>query len=372
MPSATDASSTIANVSTAVTGSTANGSAGSPGGLRGGMRGVARQRRRQARNYVAVVVLVGVLAASPLVVTNSYYRYAGVLMVMYMVMATSWNLVGGFTGYVSLGHAAFFGFGTYCTGIIAGDSRSSVVLALLATVGICAVVGAAIGFVALRVRGSSFVIVTIALVYMGSLLAQGLRSLTGGSSGLDVAGLFEFSSRAARHAAYIVTFAVLLGVVMWLWNFIDGTKFGMGLKAVREDEDRAQSLGVNTTAFKVVAFALSATFVGLAGGLYATWTGFIDPIFVFSVQISAQLVLMSLLGGMRSLWGPVLGAAVIVPSSEFFLVNLPEYHLLTTGLMLGAVVLLMPNGIIPSVRRVVSRRDPPAASIREQPGAVGV
>lgn len=335
-----------------------------------GPASVAALRRRQAWNYVAVVALVAVLAAGPLVVTNSYYRYAGVLMVMYMVMSTSWNLVGGFTGYVSLGHAAFFGFGAYCTGIIANDSRTSVILALIATVGICVVVGAAIGFVALRVRGSSFVIVTIALVYMGSLLAQGLRSLTGGSRGLHVAGLYELSGRAARHAAYIVTFAVLLGVVMWLWNFIDGTKFGMGLKAVREDEDRAQSLGVNTTAFKVVAFALSATFVGLAGGLYATWTGFIDPIFVFSVQISAQLVLMSLLGGMRSLWGPVLGAAIIVPSSEFFLVNLPEYHLVSMGLMLGAVVLLMPNGIIPSILRVLARRNPPAASIRTEAGAI--
>lgn len=330
---------------------------------------VAQQRR--IWNYVAIIVLVAVLAAAPLVVTNSYYRYAGVLMVMYMVMATSWNLVGGFTGYVSLGHAAFFGFGAYCTGIIADESRASVLLALLATFGICLVVAAVIGAVALRVRGSSFVIVTIALVYMGSLLAQGLRSLTGGSRGLDVAGLFSFSNRASRHAAYVVTFAALLGIVMALWHFIDGTKFGMGLKAVREDEDRAQALGVDTTAFKVVAFALSGTFVGLAGGLYATWTGFIDPIFVFSVQISAQLVLMSLLGGMRSLWGPVLGAAIIVPSGEFFLVNLPEYHLLSMGLMLAAVVLLMPNGIIPSLRRLWDRRNPPAASIREEAGAVG-
>jgi branched-chain amino acid transport system permease protein len=333
--------------------------------------GVAAKRRRQAWNYVAVLALVSALAAGPILVTNSYYRYAGVLMVMYMVMATSWNLVGGFTGYVSLGHAAFFGFGAYCTGIIANDSRASVILALLATVGICLAVAAVIGVVALRVRGSSFVIVTIALVYMGSLLAQGLRSLTGGSRGLDVAGLYTFSTRAARHGAYIVTFAVLLGVVMFLWNFIDGTKFGMGLKAVREDEDRAQSLGVNTTAFKVVAFALSATFVGLAGGLYATWTGFIDPIFVFSVQISAQLVLMTLLGGMRSLWGPVLGAAIIVPSGEFFLVNLPEYHLVSMGVMLGTVVMLMPNGIIPTLRRLWDRRNPPAASIRELAGSVG-
>lgn len=335
------------------------------------MRSATEPReRRQAPRYVCIAALAVVLALGPLVVTNSYYRYAGVLLVMYMVMSTAWNLVGGFTGYVSLGHAAFFGFGAYCTGIIAGESRGSVVAALAATVGLCAAAGAAIGAIALRVRGSSFVIVTIALVYMGSLLAQGLRSLTGGSSGLSVGGLFGFDGRAANHAAYIVTFAVLLAVVMALWAFIDASKYGLGLKAIREDEDRAQSLGLDTTAFKVVAFALSTTFVGLAGGLYATWTGFIDPIFVFSVPISAQLVLMALLGGMRSLWGPVLGAAVIVPSSEFFLINMPDYHLLAMGCLLAAVVLLMPSGIIPALSSVQARRRPPAASIREGGGTV--
>lgn len=326
--------------------------------------------RRHRWNYAAVGAVAAVLAASPLVVTNSYYRYAGVLMVMFMVMATSWNLVGGFTGYVSLGHAAFFGFGAYSTGLIAGNSRLSVVLALLATVAIGFAVGCVIGAVALRARGASFVIVTIALVYMGALLAQGLRSLTGGSRGLDVTRLYAFETRAGRHAAYLVTFAVLLAAVLALWNYIDGSKFGMGLKAVREDEDRAQSLGVNTTAFKVVAFAMSASMVAVSGGLYATWTGFIDPIFVFGVQISAQLVLMSLLGGTRSLWGPALGAAIIVPGSEFFLVNLPEYHLLAMGLALAAVVMLMPNGVIPTVDAAVARHRPPSASIREEDAAM--
>jgi branched-chain amino acid transport system permease protein len=328
---------------------------------------VRRRRGVSVGRYIAIAALVGLLCASPLVITTSYYRYASVLVVMYMMMSTSWNLVGGFTGYVSLGHSAFFGFGAYCTGLIADESRTSLILALLATFPITAAVGAVVGVAALRVRGASFVIVTIALVYIGTLLAQGLRSVTGGSRGLDVASLFDLGSRAANHAAYTVVFALLCGVVLALWAFIDGSKFGLGLKAVREDEDKAQSLGVSTTSFKLVAFVLSAAFVGLAGGIYATWNGFIDPIFVFSVSISANLVLMALLGGMRSLWGPVLGAALIVPMSEYFLINLPEMHLISTALVLGAVVLLMPNGIIPSLQALLERRRPPAASIREEP-----
>lgn len=317
--------------------------------------------------YVAIVTLVAVLAATPVVIDSSYYRYVTVLLVMYMTMATGWNLMGGFTGYVSLGHSAFFGLGAYSTGLIGDESPSSVALALLATVAIAAASGVVVGFVALRVRGASFVIVTIALVYIGTLLAQGLRSVTGGSSGLDVNPLFDVDSRADRHAAYTVVFAILLGLVLALWAFIDTSKFGMGLKAVREDEDKAQSLGVNTDGHKLVAFTLSAVVVGLCGGLYASWFGFIDPIFVFSVSISANIVLMALLGGMRSLWGPVLGAALVVPMTEYFLVNLPEMHLVSTGLLLGAVVLLMPAGIIPFLHALRDRRRPPAASIRERP-----
>lgn len=329
-----------------------------------------RSLRTQRARYVGVVIIGVLLALATLVVDSSYYRYAGVLLVMYMTMATGWNYVGGFTGYISLGHAAFFGFGAYATGLIANESRTSVIVALAATVVITLVVGFALGRVALRVRGSSFVIVTIALVYMGVLIAQGWRDVTGGSTGLDVAGLWRFDSRASNHAAYIVTFAAVLVVVMAGWNFIDGSKFGMGLKAIREDEDRAQALGVNVTAFKTTAFAISAAIVGLCGGLYASWTGFIDPIFVFSVQISAQLVLMSLLGGMRFLWGPVLGALIIVPTSEFFLINLPRAHLLATGLLLAAVVLLMPDGVLTALRGIADRRRPQAASIRESGGTV--
>lgn len=325
--------------------------------------------RRRLR-YAAIGVLCLALTVAPLVVTNSYYRYAGVLMVMFMAMSSSWNIMGGLTGYMSLGHSAFFGLGAYSTGMIAGESRASLLVALALTPVIALGLGVSIGAVAVRVRGSSFVIVTIAFVYIGTLLAQGLRTWTGGSTGLDVPGLFDVEGRAANHAAYLAVFAGLLFVVLTTWNFVDGSKFGMGLKAIREDEDRAESLGVPTMVFKATAFGLSAMFVALAGGLYASWIGFIDPIFVFSVQISAQVVLMALFGGVRSLWGPVVGAAAMVPMSEFFLVRMPEYHLIAVGLVLGGVVLLMPHGVVPALERVLERRKAPAASIREQGGLV--
>jgi branched-chain amino acid transport system permease protein len=322
---------------------------------------------RSAGRYWPIPVVVGVVGAYPLLVGNSYLRYVGVLTVMYMVLATSWNLMGGFTGYISLGHVAFFGAGAYTTGLLVLNADLPNIAAVLVAGVLVGILGAAIGYVALRVRGSSFVIVTIALVYIGGLLVQGWRGLTGGSMGLTIPTGFD-GARIDLHRFYHWHFTVLLLVVLSLWWFIDRSKFGMGLKAVREDEDKAQSLGVPTASFKLVAFTLSAAFTGMGGGLYASWFSFLDPIFTFQILISSQIVLMALLGGMRTLWGPVLGAVILIPSTEYFLVRFGEtqLHLVASGLLLGVVVLLMPDGIIPMVQRQLARRHGPAASIREQ------
>jgi branched-chain amino acid transport system permease protein len=322
---------------------------------------------RGTSRYWPILVVVGVVAAYPVVVGNSYLRYVGVLTVMYMVLSTSWNLMGGFTGYISLGHVAFFGIGAYATGLLVLRLDLPNIAAVLVTGVLVGIVGAAIGYVALRVRGSSFVIVTIALVYIGGLLVQGWRGLTGGSMGMTVTSGFA-GDRVDLHRFYHWHFTVLLLIVLSLWWFIDRSKFGMGLKAVREDEDKAQSLGVPTTSFKLIAFTLSAAFTGMTGGLYASWFAFLDPIFAFQILISSQIVLMALLGGMRTLWGPVLGAVILIPSTEYFLVRFGEtqLHLVFSGLLLGVVVLLMPDGIIPMVQRQLARRHGPAASIREE------
>jgi branched-chain amino acid transport system permease protein len=322
----------------------------------------ASNRWRIAAAALAVVVL----AVYPLVAPNAYLLYVAVFALMYMALATSWNIMGGLTGYISLGHSAFFGLGAYITGLaVTRGSLPHLPMAVVAglVVGVLAI---GIGYVALRVRGASFVIVTIALVYMFNLLAQGWRSLTGGSTGLRVPVIGDLS-RMQVHTLFFYMFALMLVLVMATWWFIDRSKLGMGLKAIREDEDKAQALGVPTNAYKITAFAISAGFTALGGGLYASWFNALDPVFVFSIIIGANMVLMSLLGGVRHLLGPVLGAVIVVPATEYFLVQLGEtqIHLVATGLLLAFVVLVMPDGIIPAIAALRRRRDPPASSIRE-------
>ncbi|MFG1706843.1 branched-chain amino acid ABC transporter permease [Nonomuraea sp. M3C6] len=298
--------------------------------------------------------LVACLAiAYPWLVPNYYLVYAATLTVMYAAMATSWNLLGGFTGYVSLGHSAFFGLGAYGTGLLVVRLGVPWVVALLVSALLVTVFAVGVGIAAVRVRGASFVIVSIALVSMMNLIVQGWRSLTGGSTGLQVPSPFPDLHRGQTHIVFFYLFLALLGLALLSWWYVSRSRFGAGLRAIREDEDKAESLGVPTSAYKVTAFALSALFVALAGGLYALWFGSLDPIFVFSILISSYMVLMSLLGGVRHLYGPLLGALIVAPAGEYFLIVLGEtqIHLTATGVLLVLVVLFMPDGIIARLTR---------------------
>ncbi|WP_220449179.1 branched-chain amino acid ABC transporter permease [Nonomuraea mesophila] len=291
--------------------------------------------------------------AYPWLVPNYYLVYAGALTVMYAAMATSWNLLGGFTGYVSLGHSAFFGLGAYGTGLLVTRLDVPWALALPVSALLVTVFAVGVGVAAVRVRGASFVIVSIALVSMMNLVVQGWRSLTGGSTGLQVPSPFPGLHRGETHMVFFHLFLVLLGLALLSWWYVSRSRFGAGLRAIREDEDKAESLGVPTAAYKVAAFALSALFVALAGGLYALWFGSLDPIFVFSILIGSYMVLMSLLGGVRHLYGPLLGALIVAPAGEYFLIALGEtqVHLAATGVLLILVVLFMPEGILSRLPR---------------------
>jgi branched-chain amino acid transport system permease protein len=315
---------------------------------------------------VALVVLFPQLAADPFILS------VGVTIASYAVLATSWNFVGGFTGYISLGHAAYFGLGAYGTALLITKADIPPFVAWALSAVIVGLLAVPIGIAALRVRGASFVIVSIALVLILLLVFQSWGSFTGGSNGLRVPRPFsEDVLRPEQHERFFYLHVALLSVALLLWWAIDRSRFGAGLKAIREDEDKAQSLGVPTFAYKLVVFVISAFFTALGGGLYALWFGSLDPIFQFSILIGAYMVLMALLGGVRSLFGPVLGAVIVGYAIEFFKAQYgdTQLHLVATGLLLALVVLFMPDGIIPAATNLLDRLRPKESSIREMTAA---
>ncbi|SEB62004.1 amino acid/amide ABC transporter membrane protein 2, HAAT family [Nocardioides exalbidus] len=317
---------------------------------------------------VGLVALAAAVLSFPSVAANPFILSVGVVIMSYAVLATSWNFVGGFTGYISLGHAAYSGLGGYATGLLVIHTGINPWLGMLLAGLVVAALAVPIGIASLRVRGASFVIVSIALVLILLLVFQSWGSFTGGSNGLRVPRPFGPEVlRPEQHERFFYLHAALLAVALLVWWLIDRSRFGMGLKAIREDEDKAQALGVPTFTYKLIAFVVSAFFTALGGGLYALWFGFLDPIFQFSILVGSYMVLMSLLGGIRSLFGPLLGAVIVGYAVEYFKNQYgdTQFHLVAMGVLLALVVLFMPDGIIPAVANLVDRFRPQQASIRE-------
>ena len=321
---------------------------------------------------VLLAAAAALVLAFPSMAPDAFILSVGVVIASYAALAVGWNFVGGLTGYISLGHAAYSGLGGYATALLIIDGGLNPWVALgLGAVGVAAV-AVPIGFASLRVRGASFVIVSIAMVLILLLVSQSWSEVTGGSSGLRVPRPFdEDVLRPEQHERFFYLHVALVVVALIVWWAIDRSRLGMGLRAIREDEDKAQSLGVPTFRYKLVVFVISAFFTALAGGMYALWFGYLDPIFQFSILIGSYMVLMSLLGGIRSLFGPVVGAVIVGYALEYFKNQYgdTQFHLVALGLLLGLVVLFMPDGVLPAIGSLIDRFRPTAASIREESAA---
>ncbi|MDT9592055.1 branched-chain amino acid ABC transporter permease [Nocardioides zeae] len=330
--------------------------------------GVRFDRILKGVKLVALVVLGALVLAFPSTASDPFILSVGVVIASYAAFAVSWNFVGGFTGYISLGHAAYSGLGGYATALLVLRLDLNPWVALVAGAAIVGILAVPIGIASLRVRGASFVIVSIALVLILLLMAQSWASLTGGAQGLRVPRPFGTEVlRPEQHERFFYIHVAFVAAALLLWWAIDRSRFGTGLKAIREDEDKAQALGVPTGAYKLTVFVMSAFLTAMAGGLYALWFGYLDPIFQFSILIGSYMVLMSLLGGIRSLFGPVLGAVVVGYSLEFFKVHYgdSQFHLVALGLLLALVVLFMPDGVLPALASLIDRFRPKRTSIRE-------
>src|SRR6266511_608687 len=316
----------------------------------GGRSGVPRWLR-------PAVITAGVLVLAPVGFTeNTYIQTVLILTLLLVVSSSGWNIISGFAGYVSLGQGAFIGVGAYTVGILSRHTDvSPFVLAPLGGVA-AAALAAVLGLVAMRARGHAFVIITIAFLFLMQTLALNLQSITGGSAGITLP-LPTWSRDIGELPFYYAMLALaVLSVALAAW--IRRSKLGAGLLAIREDEGKAAAIGIRTPAYKLIGFVVSAVLIGIAGGIDGYFLTFIDPRGMFDILISVQIVLAALLGGRGTIWGPVLGAFLLQPLSEvvnnYFGTRL-GIRLLVFGGLLALVVMLMPAGIIPTIRTAVRR-----------------
>lgn len=297
----------------------------------------------------------------------------GVILLGFMlaIQASSWNIISGFAGYISLGHSMFLGLGSYTVAICA--LRWGVnPLWLMPLGGVTAVVAALlIGSVVLRTSGHAFVIITIAMLLAAQILAVNFKGFTQGSDGITLELPFWNSDYQNIPFYYIFLALLVLTVLYTAW--IRRTKFGTGLIAIREDEGKAASIGVNTTRFKIVGYAASAFFIGVAGGVYAYYLTFLNPVGSFAILGSVVIVLAALTGGKGTLYGPVVGAFIVQLVSEAATVygGGSRTRVLLFGAALVAVVLFMPAGLLPTIQARWRRRHPVTVEFTDQARALG-
>ncbi len=314
------------------------------------MRRVGSGRVALPATDVAIGIGISVaLAAVPLLNPGTYVLSFLFTMFMYGALAGSWNIIGGYAGYLSFGHAAFFGVGAYTTALLLFYFGWSPFLTMPLAGGTAALFAALVGYPCLRLRGPYFSLVTLILgLAMYSLVLN--LPFTQGSTGLFLPFL-----RVDISTSHIIFYEVMLALLVLATvtlRQITRTKMGIGLAAIREDEDAAGTLGVNATRLKLQAFMLSAFLTGLVGGVYSYYKSYLDPSFVFATSISITIVLMALFGGRLTWHGPLVGAVVLSVINEILTTQAtPQTARIVFGALLIGVILFLPDGLMSIVQQ---------------------
>lgn len=294
-------------------------------------------RRGKKLFYLVVLLLCLLLAALPWM----GFSYAVVwifLLAVYFTLALSYDIVGGYMGYMNLGHSTFFGLGAYTTAILLNQGFN-LVFALLGALLLAAVFAAVVSYPLFRLRGAYFALATFGLISLIEVLTTNLRDLTGGSGGI--------STPSGNHMipSYYLVLAVA-GGTMVLSQIIARSKFGLALFSIREDEEVAAAFGVPTTLYKGLALIISSAPASLVGGIYVWNMTYISPNSVFGLEIALSPIIMAMLGGTGIMIGPLVGAVFITLVQEFLWTKVPYFHLAMYGTVLVLIGLFMPGGLV--------------------------
>jgi branched-chain amino acid transport system permease protein len=346
-----------------------------------------RVRFKPATAILALAVVA--LLLFPRFVESPYAFHIMILLFLSTIMGTGWNILGGYTGQYSVGHAAYFGTGAYTTMILMRSCHVAPWFGVWAGVAAVTLIALVIGSICFRLRGPYFVLASIAVAEIMRLSAMNLKKITNGAEGILATDLPPFTIGNTLITDFVskVPFyyigLVLAIVTIAVAAAILGSKLGYCFQAIREDQDAADSLGISLSFYKNIALVVSAIFTGIAGSFYAIYIGFVDPSTVMSLDISVQIVLVSIIGGIGTIYGPLVGSVVIIPVAEglrsnfiadtlfktglvvqdsragaFLKENLAHAHALIYGVLVVIVILFMPEGIIGFVKKYWRRRIP--------------
>ncbi len=302
----------------------------------------------KSKNWPSIAT-IAILALLPALIHSDYYRHILILALMWVVIGSSWNLLAGYTGQVSFGHAIFFGTGAYTAGLCVTKLEISAWWGMLLGGPVALLVGLVIGWICFRLRGPYFALATIAVGEIFRLTASVWRDFTEGMQGILIIQTF----RSKLPYYYLALFLAL--ACGYMIHRVIRSKWGFYFVAIREDQDAAESMGISAFRYKSLSLMISSFFTGLAGAFYMNYMAFIDPHVVFSLHyISIMAILVGIIGGVGTIWGPPVGAFIMVLLQETFRSSffglapkwVSEAHVLVFGLLVIFVIRYMANGII--------------------------
>ncbi|MFO8082156.1 MAG: branched-chain amino acid ABC transporter permease [Armatimonadota bacterium] len=305
-----------------------------------------RQARRRRAEKVQILLFFAGMALLPLVVTNSYYIHVFTFIGLNLIVATGLNLLMGYAGQVSLGHAAFYGMGAYASGILTAKYGWNAWPAMGGALVLTSAVAWVIGKPTLRLKGHYLAMATLGVGIIATVVMRQWVSMTGGPAGMQTPGITFFGHELESHmdVHYFYFVWAWVGVLMVLFANLVASRPGRGLRALHDSELAAQVLGIDTAAFKVRAFVISAAYASIAGSLYAhSSMRFLSPT-PFDFHTSIALLVMVVLGGQGTLWGPVLGAVTVTFIQEA-LRPWAQYDIVVYGLLLMVLMIFMPGGL---------------------------
>lgn len=313
-----------------------------------------------ARARFAVIALALLCAIGfPFVFSNPATTSIAFFTVLYVAAASSWNLFSGYTGYMALGNAVFYGSGAYFIANVTNHLNLSGGIGIFAWVPVAGlfagIVAVPVGWLALRTRRHTFVVITIAIFFIFQLLAYNLHSVTNGSAGMQLP-LPPWLAATYNDYFYFAALSAAVIAVATSWA-VRRSQFGLQLLAIRDDEDRARGLGVRTGRVKLTAYVLNGVLTGMCGAIYAYYLGSVYPPFAFEAIFDLTVALMAFLGGLGTVSGPVIGALLLEPLQQYLTQQFTAagLSLILFGALFLLVIGFLPQGIVPSVEQLVRR-----------------
>ena len=301
---------------------------------------------------IVLAVLALLALIFPAFFTLPYHRDLAIKILLFATLAQAWNILAGYCGQVSLGHAVFFGTGAYTSSVLQMQLGVNPWIGLVVGAALAVALSQAIGYPCFRLRGHYFAIATIAIGEIIHTLAINWEFI-GGARGLTLPirkdSLLAFQFHGTKFIYYYIALALMTVCFLGAWH-IQRSRVGYYLRAIREDADAAQSVGIPVTRYKLIAMAVSAAFVSVGGSFYAQYVLYLDPDSVFPLSLSILVCVLTVVGGVGTLWGPLVGTALMIPLSEFTRIQFggtgSGVDLLIYGALLTIVAVFQPTGLV--------------------------